>query len=342
MAPITNKQVLLKAHAEGAIREGEVLEMGSVSLDLDQVSLNGGILVKTLAVSVDPYMKGKMRPPQVKSYSPSYEVGKPIYGYGIVKVVRSEHQKFNVGSLWTSSRPVFDFSEYAVYHTSEVLNNLSPVGGSVNLPVNTWLGAAGMPGKTAWYGLYEIGKPKKGETIFVTSAAGAVGQIVVQLAKREGLKVIASAGTPDKLDYLKSLGADVVFNYKTEDVNEILAREGPLDIYFDNTSGPQLDAALWNSNLGGRIIACGALEADYAVKNLRLAIGRELTIRGFIISFHPDIDAKFNEEIPPLIASGELKILEDISVGIETVERTFVGMLNGKNFGKASIKFADE
>ncbi|KAG7152044.1 NADPH-dependent oxidoreductase 2-alkenal reductase like protein [Verticillium longisporum] len=205
-----------------------------------------------------------------------------------------------------------------------------------------------MPGTTAYEGLYEIGKPVAGETIFVSSAAGAVGQLVGQLAKAEGLKVIGSAGSQEKIDFIiNELGFDGAFNYKTDEPNEALARLAPsgIDIYWDNVGGAQLEAALHAINKHGRIIACGSIvdynvkpEDRYGVKNLFNIIGKSLTFKGFIVSLTPERYQAFNDKVQPLLADGKVKAKVDITEGIENAPEGLVGIFHGKNFGKAVLK----
>lgn len=212
-----------------------------------------------------------------------------------------------------------------------------------------------MPGLTAYSSLYAIGKPKKGETIFISAASGAVGQIVGQLAKHEGLRVIGSVGSDDKLDYIiKELNFDGGFNYKTEKPLDALRRLAPdgVDIYYENVGGEQLQAALEVMNNFGRIVACGMiseynkLEGErYGVTNLMYIVSKRITIRGFIVG-DPDMGPVYfqerNKNVSQWLADGTFKSKESVTEGIENGPEGFVGMLQGKNFGKAVLKIADE
>lgn len=205
---------------------------------------------------------------------------------------------------------------------------------------------------TAYSSFYEIGKPKKGETIFISAASGAVGHIVGQLAKREGLRVVGSAGTDDKVKHLTELGFDAAFNYKTEKPADALAKYCPdgIDIYFENVGGETLEAVLMAANNFGRVIACGMISQYnttdyYGVKSLMMVVAKRLTIRGFIVGdpdFWPKYQKEFYTNMPKWLANGEVKYREDIADGLANGPEKFVGMLKGENFGKTMIKIRDE
>jgi len=343
MSPVQNKQVIFTQIPSGSLIPGQSLEIKTSPLDLDTVRLNGGVLVKTLILSADPYLRGRMRDPKKRSYISAYEIGKPIQNFGVGRVLRSEFESVKPGQLLYSA--YFDFAEYTIISAEQAAKSRVVPSEYENIPLTAWVGAAGMPGKTAHYGLYTIGKPKKGETIFISAASGAVGQIVGQLAKREGLKVIGSAGSDDKVAFIKELGFDVTFNYKTQSTDEILSEHGPIDIYWDNVGGETLDIALTHTNDRARIVACGSIVTyngkPYPLKNTPLVVGRELTWQGFIILHHPEYDPIFYADVPPAIARGEIRIKEDIRHGLETAEQTLIDQLEGNNFGKAVIIVAD-
>ncbi|KAI5478552.1 phospholipid:diacylglycerol acyltransferase [Pseudohyphozyma bogoriensis] len=279
---VLNRGIIFLEIPSAEVVPSKHLKLKEYETDIDSVPLNGGVVVKNKAVSLDPYMKGRMRDPKVQSYAPAYTLGKPIDAFIIGEVVRSESDAFPVSSF------IYGFSsveEYSVIEGSR-LETFKRIENKEGLPFSSLVGAAGMSGQTAWWSFYNIGKPKKGETIFVSAAAGAVGQIVVQLAKREGLKVVGSAGSDDKVAFLKELGADVAFNYKKENTLEIL-KSNPPNIYFDNVGGEVLDNVLETIQKFGRIIACGAvsqynLPADqkYRLKNYVFIVGKELTYQG--------------------------------------------------------------
>ncbi|KAG6841008.1 hypothetical protein C0991_002638 [Blastosporella zonata] len=197
-----------------------------------------------------------------------------------------------------------------------------------NVPLD--VGAAGMPGKTAYYAWNEYSKAKKGEIAFVTAGGGPVGSLVIQLAKLDGLKVIASAGSDEKVAFMKSIGADVAFNYKTTSTAEVLEKEGPIDVYWDNVGGETLDASLVAANTGARFI------------NLMLVVGKSITIQGFIVGrLEAKYSAEFYATIPAKLASGELKYTEEITEGLEKVGDVILRVQKGENTAKAVIKVAD-
>ncbi|PNH42626.1 hypothetical protein VD0004_g4720 [Verticillium dahliae] len=347
MAPTSNKSFIYKKAPQGFPVPGEDLVIEDRPIDLENAPLHGGVLVEVLYTSFDPYMRGRMRDPKIKSYSPPFDLDQPIVSASVVKVLRSDTPEFAVGDELVSFYG--QNAQYAVIPAPAFKPmGLRKVHNPHNLPVHYFIGVLGMPGTTAYEGLYEIGKPVAGETIFVSSAAGAVGQLVGQLAKAEGLKVIGSAGSQEKIDFITNeLGFDGAFNYKTEDANEALARLAPngIDIYFDNVGGAQLEAALHAINKHGRIIACGSIvdynvkpEDRYGVKNLFNIIGKSLTFKGFIVSLTPERYQAFNDKVQPLLADGKIKAKVDVTEGIENAPEGLVGIFHGKNFGKAILK----
>ncbi|GAA5953280.1 hypothetical protein JCM8115_000481 [Rhodotorula mucilaginosa] len=334
---VSNAALYYKKPPHGAPVPGETLQrVVDDNFDADNVPLNGGILVQSKALSLDPYMRGRLRDPAIKSYNQPFELNKPIVTLGVGVVLRSDDPSIKPGQIF---KGLFDLAEYAVVPPALVKIG-RVIENKEQLPWTTLVGAAGMPGATAWIGLYDIGKPKKGETIFVSAASGAVGQIVGQLAKRDGLFTIGSAGTDEKVAFLKEIGYDVAFNYKTESTQKILEQHPP-DIFWDNVGGETLDIVYNTIKQKGRIIACGAIsqynlpeEKKYGVKNTAAIVTKSLRHEGFIVSQFPQDE--FNEKMPPLVKSGEIKIKEHIVKGIDNGE-AFLDMLEGRNFGKAVI-----
>jgi len=351
MAPVRNAAVIFSELPTGYPEPGKHIKyVTDRTIDIDTVDTKGGLVTKNLVVSIDPYMRGRMRAPEKKSYSPPFELGKPLDNFFVGKVVKSDNANYKVGQL------VYGFGGYEEYtvHSkaqAEKLRILTAQELKLGLPLTTWVGAAGMPGQTAFYGLYHIGEPKKGDTIFITGASGAVGQIVGQLAKREGLIVIGSAGSDDKVNWLKSeLSFDHAFNYKTADPKVELAKFNALNIYFDNVGGDQLEAALDAADNHARFIECGMISQynvpdAHGVRNLSQIVGKRLKLQGFIILDKAG-DATFQKEfyskVPQWIANGELKVKEDVTKGLEHAAEALVGIFHGKNFGKAVIQIADE
>jgi NADPH-dependent curcumin reductase CurA len=283
---------------------------------------------------------------------PAYTLGEPITANCIAKVLKSDCPKFKEGDIVTGSIPIEEYSAIAREHAEKYLEKLE---NPYNLDLTLFIGALGMPGLTAYSSLYEIGKPKNGETIFVSAASGAVGQIVGQLAKHEGLRVIGSVGSDDKLDFITSaLNFDGGFNYKKEKPAEALNRLAPdgIDIYYDNVGGEQLEAAINAMKNFGRIVACGMISQynlpdseKYCIKNLTSVVSKRLTMRGFIV-YDPDMGPKYarqhREFVAKWLKEGSMKAKTSVTEGIENAPEGFVGMLQGRNFGKAVLKIADE
>ena len=203
---------------------------------------------------------------------------------------------------------------------------------------------------TAYSSLKIIGQPKAGETIFISAAAGAVGQLVGQMAKRLGLRVVGSAGSDDKVEFLlKDLKFDAAFNYKKGNILENLKAAAPegIDIYYENVGGEQLEAALEVMKLHGRVVACGMIsqyntQEPYGIRNLIQVVGKRITIRGFIVSdFAAECGADFAKDVGSWLVNGEIIYKEDIAVGLDSAPDAFIGMLKGKNFGKQVVKIAD-
>jgi NADPH-dependent curcumin reductase CurA len=257
-----NKTLVFKKVPEGFPVAGEHLAVEDRPFDHDAAAPEGGLTVEVLYVSYDPYLRGKMRPVEVKSYSPAFEIDSPFTNGTVSRVLKSGNADFKTGDLVLAFLP---FAEYVTIPDPKAVNARKLVNPH-NLDLALFIGPLGMPGLTAWAGLYKIGQPKKGETIFISSAAGAVGQVVGQIAKREGLKVIGSVGTDEKLDFIiNELGFDSGFNYKTEKPQDALPRLAPegIDIYFENVGGEHFQAALTALNKNGRVPVCGMVSRAF-------------------------------------------------------------------------------
>jgi len=239
--------------------------------------------------------------------------------------------------------------------SKEGAQTMNKIENPFNLDLKAFIGPLGMPGLTAYSSFYDIGQPKKGETIFISAASGAVGQLVGQLAKHEGLRVIGSVGSDDKLDFItKDLNFDGGFNYKKEKPMDALQRLAPdgVDIYYENVGGEQLEAAINHMNNFGRIVACGMVseynnpdDQKYGVKNLMLIVGKRITMRGFIVgdeNMGPRYVKERNEKVSKWLADGTFKAKYSVTEPIDKAPEGFVGMLQGKNFGKAVLKIAEE
>lgn len=294
-------------------------------------------------------MRGRMRNPEKKSYAPPFDLDKPVYGRTIARVFKSKNPKFKEGDLVTTmTAPFQEYSALSGKQLDQVVVLENPLGLQ---DVRVFIGALGMPGLTAYSSLYEIGKPKKGETIFISAASGAVGQLVGQLAKHEGLKVIGSVGSDDKLKYIiDDLGFDGGFNYKKEKSAEALSRLAPngIDIYYENVGGEQLESALNHMNNWGRIVACGMIsqynlpfEKQYGVKGLVNIVAKRLDFRGFIVgdpAFGPKWKAEHVKNVSKWLKEGSFKTLMSETMGMEKSAEGLVGIFRGENFGKAVLK----
>ncbi|KAJ7482953.1 hypothetical protein B0H11DRAFT_2021570 [Mycena galericulata] len=342
MAPVTNGRVLFNAVPEDYPVPGKTTVYDTTqTIDLETVSLNGGFLVKVLVLSVDPYMRGLLRTAEVKSYMPPFVLGQPLAGAGIGVIVRSELAGVTAGS---HVRGMLLHQEYMI---APNLTGMELIEKDPNLTWSAYLGPAGGPGQTAFMAWREYSRAKKGEVAFVSTGAGAVGSIVIQIAKQDGLKVIASAGSDEKVKFMKEIGADVAFNYKTTDTRAVLEKEGPIDIYWDNVGGSTLDAAMEFAAMHARFIECGQISGYNSgfqpIKNPGLIIFKSLSINGFLLPFlRPKYTEVFRAEFVPEIARGEIKYTEDVRRGLETVGDLLLAVQKGTNTGKAVAVVADD
>ncbi|KAJ3489541.1 hypothetical protein NLI96_g2070 [Meripilus lineatus] len=358
MPAVPNARLVFNEVPQGYPEPGKTTVYdASPTIDPENVPLNGGYLLKVLVVSVDPYLRGKMRDPKIKSYSvssrfdfgsrgasnlislkPAFVIGEPLYNYGVGVVLRSELDGVKTGDHIYGILP---FEQYKVIPN---LQGYRILKNEAKIPWSLYVGLAGMPGKTSYYGWNEYSLAKKGDTVFVSGGAGPVGSIVIQFAKAEGLKVITSAGSDQKVEFVKSLGADVAFNYKTTKTSEVLQKEGPIDVYWDNVGGETLEAALEHASDGARFIECGMISGYngtvYPVKNLIQIVSRQIKLTGFL-SFNPYLVGKyeepFYEEIPKRLASGEIKYTEDLTHGLENAGKAILDVQTGKNVGKSVV-----
>jgi NADPH-dependent curcumin reductase CurA len=334
--PTTVREIRLAARPNGWPTE-QTFELAEAPLVVEP----GRLVVRNQFMSVDPYMRGRMN--DAKSYSEPFKVGKVMDGGAIGEVIQSDVEGFSVGDTVLHFQ---GWRDYAVLHPKTAVK-VDPKAA----PISTYLGVLGMPGLTAYAGLLRSGEFKEGDTVFVSGAAGAVGQVVGQLAKLKGAKrVIGSAGTADKVKYLtEELGFDAAFNYKDGSVTELLAQAAPdgIDLYFDNVGGDHLEAAINSLTVHGRIAICGmisgynATEATPAPRNLAQTIAKRLTIRGLLVGDHYDLQPQFVAEVAPLVAGGKLKYTETVVEGLENAPQAFLGMLRGENTGKMLVKIAD-
>ncbi|KAJ7617351.1 hypothetical protein FB45DRAFT_933982 [Roridomyces roridus] len=346
MAPIRNARVLFSSVPKDFPVPGETTVYDtSQTIDIDTVPLNGGFLIKTLVLSVDPYFRGRMREPEAESYSSSFPLGESLDGYGVGKIIRSEDSAFPAGKYVYG--PSLPHQEYSVLSSNPDSDMMFIIEKDPKLPWTAFVGVAGMPGQTAYMAWKEYSNAKKGEIAFVSTGAGPVGSMVIQLAKRDGLRVIACAGSDEKVKFMKDIGADIAFNYKTTDTREVLKKEGPIDIYWDNVGGVILDAALEFTAVYGRFLICGMISGYNTglkgIKNLALAYPKSITLHGILIfRLFSKYKDEFYATVPPLLASGEIKYKEDVSRGLETVGDVILAVQEGRNNGKAVVIVAEE
>jgi len=337
-APLS-REVQLAARPVGAPKSSD-FQMTDVQLAPLQ---DGEVRVQNLYLTVDPYMRGRMN--DVKSYTPPFALGETMTGGAVGRVTESRASGVNVGDLVLHDRGWRTHANVKAVQ-ARVLKELPGV------PLSAYLGVLGMPGLTAYAGLLRVAEFKAGDAVFVSGAAGAVGSAVGQIARLKGAsRVIGSAGSAEKVAYLTNdLGFDAAFNYKDGPVAPQLKAAAPdgIDVYFDNVGGEHLEAAISSLNPQGHAAICGmisaynATEAQPAPRNLAQIIGKQLTLRGFLVTPHYDLYSTFVQEIGGYLASGEMKFDETVVDGIDAAPDAFMGLLAGQNTGKMIVKLAQE
>jgi NADPH-dependent curcumin reductase CurA len=298
----------------------------------------GEVLVKILYISLDPAMRGWMN--EGKSYVPPVGIGEVMRAGAVGRVITSRDPSIAVGDHVVG---VLGVQEYAVAK-AKGLTKVDPK--LVPLPV--YLGTLGMPGMTAYFGLLEIGQPKAGETVVVSGAAGAVGQVVGQIAKIKGCRVVGIAGGADKCAYLRSIGFDAAIDYKHEDVKAALKQHCPkgVDVYFDNVGGEILDIVLTQLAMHARIVICGAISQYNEAKMkgpsnyMSLLVNRAM-MKGMVVFDYAGRYAEAAREMAGWMATGQLKTREDVVEGLETFPETLLKLFKGENTGKLVLKVAD-
>lgn len=306
---------------------------------------DGEVLVRMLWMSVDPYMRGRMRP-NVKSYIPPFQKGEALDGGAVGQILKSNDPSLKEGDFVVG------------YEGGWRDHHIGPAKAFTKVdpdmaPLSAYLGVLGMPGLTAWAGLTQIIQPKEGQTLYVSAASGAVGSVVCQLGKERGLKVFGSAGSAEKCTWLEEkAGIDKAFNYKEHDTTSLtkaLAEVAPDGIngYFENVGGMQLEAVLNCIAFKGRIAACGMIAAYNDEKpvpgpsNLVNLVARSAMMEGFIVANYFDLAPQFFAEVAPLLSSGKIVFEETVYEGLEKAPEAFIGLFHGENFGKAVVKIAD-
>ncbi|KAJ5186558.1 hypothetical protein N7449_011322 [Penicillium cf. viridicatum] len=334
-----NKALIFKEIPDGYPVPGKHLVVESVAGSPKDSAPPNGLVLQTLYASFDPYMRPRMRSAEIKSYTPAFTLNKPIGSAAIAKVIKSSNPHFREDDIVIGHLSV---QQYNILGGDEVAK-LRHLENPLEIEdIRVFLGALGMPGLTAYSSLFEIGKPKKGETIFVSAASGAVGQLVGQLAKHEGLKVIGSVGSDEKLDFIiRDLNFDGGFNYKKEKPADALARLAPdgIDIYYENVGGEHLEAALDALKDFGRVVVCGLISqynsAPYPIKNLDNCVGSLSAIQAWGGKYTKE----HQENVQKWIKDGSFKALIHETQGIENAADGLAGIFKGLNFGKAVLKF---
>jgi NADPH-dependent curcumin reductase CurA len=296
---------------------------------------SGQVLVRNHYLSLDPYMR--MRMEDVKSYAAPQALDAVMVGGTAGEVVASNNPKFAVGDKVVG---MLGWSEMGVDDGS-MLKKVD----TTHIPLSAYLGAVGMPGMTAWYGLTQIIKPKEGDTIAVSAASGAVGGVVGQLAKARGCRVIGIAGGKEKCSYvIDELGFDACIDYKGGNLYKDVKAAAPngIDGLFENVGGVVMDAVLARMNPFGRIALCGLISGydgePMPIHNMRVLLSMRLTLQGFIVSEHMELWPQGLTETGTLVATGKIKYRETIADGLAKAPEAFLGLLRGKNFGKQLVK----
>ena len=330
-----NKSINLKKRPVGT---PTLSDFEFVESDVNPSISDGQLLLEAKYISVDPYLRGRMS--DAKSYVPPFKLDEPISSGVVAEVIESNNDTFKKGDFVSG---LLQWKEKQV-STGEGLQKID----KSKAPLSAYLGIVGMTGLTAFLGLHEIGKPKKGETLVVSGAAGAVGSVVGQIGKILGLNVIGIAGTDEKIDMLKSeFGFDHGINYKTtNDMKAAIKEAAPngVDIYFDNVGGPISDAVLFNINQFARIIICGAIsvynktEIPMAVAVQPFLVKNSALMQGFIVSNYADKFPVAMKQLATWLGEGKLKYKETVVEGFEHTPQAFLDMMDGKNKGKMIVK----
>ena len=331
--PHPSQQVVLAARPQGEPTPQDFRLEGAEVPDPGP----GEVLVRNTWMSVDPYMRGRMN--DAPSYVPPFQVGEPLDGGAVGEVIASGDPALPPG---TSVLHGLGWRELALAPADRV-RALDPL----QAPPQAYLGVLGMPGLTAYVGLLDIAGLREGDVVFVSGAAGAVGSLAGQIAKLRGHTVIGSAGSAEKVAFLRDeLGLAAAFSYRDGPVGASLRQAAPkgIDVYFDNVGGEHLEAAIGALRVRGRVALCGAVSAYNATqpvpgpRNLALAVGKRLTLRGFIVSDHsarmPDLVA----EVGPALADGRIVVRETVVDGLAQAPRAFIDLLRGANTGKMLVR----
>jgi NADPH-dependent curcumin reductase len=326
-----NKQVLLARRPRGSVEEEDFRIVETEVPPLRE----GQVLTRVHYLSLDPYMRGRMD--DSKSYAAPQPVGEVMIGGTVAEVIDSKNPKFRQGAF------VVGMAGWQEFQVSDGAG-LRQIDVRI-IPASAYLGCAGMPGITAWYGLTQIGKPKPGETVVVSAAAGAVGSVVGQLAKLRGCRAVGIAGGKAKCDLVSGeFGFDSCIDYKAESFKADFKAATPngIDIVFENVGGMVLDAALWRMNAFGRIALCGLI-AGYdgraiPIQNVRSLLVNRLLVQGFIVTEHMELWPQALAELVQLVATKRIRYRETVADGLSSAPRAFIGLLSGENVGKQLVR----
>ncbi|KAJ9187219.1 hypothetical protein P3X46_002704 [Hevea brasiliensis] len=337
---VSSKQVICREEITGLPKESDMY-IGTSTISLKVPQGLKAVLVKNLYLSCDPYMRGFKDKKKDRLFY-SFSADSPVVGYGVAKVVDSGSPEFKEGDLvWGPTK----WEEYSLLTNLDTLVKIH----HTDVPLSYYNGVLGMPGHSAYVGFYEICAPKKGEYVFISSAYGAIGQIVGQFAKLMGCYVVGSAGSKEKVDILKNkLGFDEAFNYKEEpDLDAALKRYFPegIDIYFENVGGKMLDAVLLNMRVHGRIAASGMisqynLERHEGITNLMQIVYKRILMKGFLVFDYNHTYSKFLEHTLPYVREGKIVYMEEVNEGIESGPRALERLFTGQSTGKGIVVVA--
>lgn len=302
---------------------------------------DGEVLVETIYLSVDPYMRGRMS--GIKTYTAPFELNEVLTGGVVGRIVETKNEAFQIGDIVESR---LNWADYSVSN-GRGLRKVDPT----LAPISTALGVVGMPGLTAYFGLLDIGQPKAGETVVVSGAAGAVGTTVGQIAKIHGCRVVGIAGSDAKNAYLEDeLGFDATINYKTENVKEALKAKCPngVDVYFDNVGGEISDAVLSLLNFQARIAICGVIseynntETATGPRIQRFLLNRSALMKAYIVRDYSERFPEAYEQLGKWVKEGKLTYRENIVDGLENAPKAFLGLFRGENIGKQLVRVRQE
>ncbi|TCD60756.1 hypothetical protein EIP91_009549 [Steccherinum ochraceum] len=349
MPIVTNGRLIYVAHPSTLIEPGVHTQYVEEQIHTDTVPLDGGILLKTLALSSDLYMRKRMRDPSIKMAFPALTLGKVVDNFGVGVVLRSENPSFKPGDHVYG---YLNFENYSVVHpapgaetSKDLFQVFKKLDKHPDLPASIYVGSLGMNGQTAYsaWTAFAAEKAKTSKTLFVSSGAGPVGTFVIAYARSTAphLKIVASAGSPEKLQLMREAGADVVFNYKTTDAAEVLAEHGPIDIYWDHVAGATLDAAIQNMNLFGLIIRVGTNSGNAAgIQNTAMFVYKCLCMQGIQVGLGDTMNKAlegFQEAATKLVLDGKLKNTETRYHGIKEAGNALADIHRIQTLGKTVI-----